>query len=161
MESLNRLPMSEDLVVLREILQRELETINAYERMLGRVAEPALRTIIDHITDEEREHVAEVYHLIMARDAKQRARDAEGARQLEAMAIPMGDVPVTGERQTAAAAAGLTVELLSPRVSPPVSPHISATAVDPTPPPAPIFPDGALSVGSLKKKKSGAGTDAG
>lgn len=165
MESLNRLPMSEDLVVLREILQRELETINAYERMLGRVAEPALRTIIDHITDEEREHVAEVYHLIMARDAKQRARDAEGVRQLEAMAIPTGDVPVTGERQTAAAAAGLTVDLLSPRMSPqassPVSPHVSASAVDPTPPPAPIFPDGALSVGSLKKKKSGAGTDAG
>ena len=39
--------MSEDLVVLREILQRELETINAYEKMLERVSDPALREIID------------------------------------------------------------------------------------------------------------------
>ena len=42
--------MSEDLVVLREILQRELETINAYEKMLERVSDPALREIIDHVT---------------------------------------------------------------------------------------------------------------
>ena len=60
--------MSEDLVVLREILQRELETINAYEKMLERVSDPALREIIDHVTDEEREHVSEMYQLIMDRD---------------------------------------------------------------------------------------------
>ena len=64
--------MSEDLVVLREILQRELETINAYERMLSRIADPNLRQIIEHVTDEEREHVAEMYELIMERDERQR-----------------------------------------------------------------------------------------
>ena len=69
--------MSEDLVVLREILQRELETINAYEKMLARISDPALREIIDHVTDEEREHVAEMYHLIMDRDPKQRERSAQ------------------------------------------------------------------------------------
>ena len=73
------MPMAEDLVVLREILQRELETINAYEKMLERVSDPELRTIIDHVTDEEREHVAEMYYLIMARDPKQQARSQHGA----------------------------------------------------------------------------------
>ena len=66
--------MAEDLVVLREILQRELETINAYEKMIDRVSDPALKQIIEHVTDEEREHVAEMYQLIMARDEKQQAR---------------------------------------------------------------------------------------
>ena len=74
--------MSEDLVVLREILQRELETINAYEKMLARISDPALREIIDHVTDEEREHVAEMYHLIMDRDPKQRERSAQSHAQL-------------------------------------------------------------------------------
>ena len=101
--------MSEDLVVLREILQRELETINAYEKMLERVSDPALREIIDHVTDEEREHVAEMYHLIMDRDPKQRLRSTESL-------APMS---------------------VSPR--------------DPVPPPPPVFPDGAWSVGALKR----------
>ena len=32
----------------------KLETINAYERMLSRIADPNLRQIIEHVTDEER-----------------------------------------------------------------------------------------------------------
>ena len=83
--------MSEDLVVLREILQRELETINAYEKMLERVSDPALREIIDHVTDEEREHVAEMYHLIMDRDPKQRLRSTESLAQLSRMSLITGD----------------------------------------------------------------------
>lgn len=137
--------MSEDLIVLREILQRELETINAYERMLARVSDPHLREIIDHVTDEEREHVSEMYQLIMERDPKQVARAKMSLEQLHpqaAQAAQAGGSAVV-EAQTAAAAAGLPGGLLSARPSTVLS--------DPTPPPPPIFPDGAWSVGSLKR----------
>lgn len=125
--------MSEDLRVLREILQRELETINAYERMLDRVGDPSLRKIIEHVTDEEREHVAEMYHLIVERDEQQRVRSEKGLQQLAGMAL------LSPEHQTAAAAAGLDPEAL-----------ISSSVRDDNPPPPPFFPDGAWSVGPMK-----------
>jgi len=125
--------MSEDLIVLREILQRELETINAYERMLERVGDPSLRQIIEHVTDEEREHVAEMYELIVERDEQQRLRSAKGRQQLTEMSL-LQPQPQP-QPQTAAAAAGLGAEVL-----------IS----DDTPPPPPFFPDGAWSVGPMK-----------
>lgn len=145
--------MAEDLIVLREILQRELETINAYERMLERVSDPLLREIIDHVTDEEREHVSEMYQLIMARDPKQEARARLGQEQLDKVthaaaspapaAAPSGTATGVGSL-TAAAAAGLSGSLLSGKPAAPAG-------ADPWPPPPPIFPDGAWSVGSLKK----------
>lgn len=135
--------MSEDLIVLREILQRELETINAYERMLARVSDPHLREIIDHVTDEEREHVSEMYQLIMERDPKQVARARMSLEQLHPQTAPAGPGSAVVEAQTAAAAAGLPGGLLSARPS--------TVLADPTPPPPPIFPDGAWSVGSLKR----------
>jgi rubrerythrin len=145
--------MAEDLVVLREILQRELETINAYEKMLERVSDPELRTIIDHVTDEEREHVAEMYYLIMARDPKQQARSQHGEDQLREMRLLAPLPGATGSEagkeavaaSTAAEAAGLAGPLLS-------AAQLSAAQSDPTPPPAPIFPEGAWSVGGLKRR---------
>jgi hypothetical protein len=140
--------MSEDLIVLREILQRELETINAYERMLERVSDPHLREIIDHVTDEEREHVSEMYQLIMERDPKQVARAKMSLEQLHPQVAQAGGSTAVVEAQTAAAAAGLPGGLLSVRPGP-AAPRTLAS--DPTPPPPPIFPEGAWSVGSLKR----------
>jgi len=139
--------MSEDLVVLREILQRELETINAYEKMLERVSDPALREIIDHVTDEEREHVAEMYHLIMDRDLKQQVRSSKGLAQLSQMALLHGSAATTaaGSERDAAAAAGLSGQLIEP---------LTTHGRDPVPPPPPVFPDGAWSVGALKRSSA-------
>jgi len=134
--------MSEDLVVLREILQRELETINAYEKMLERVSDPALREIIDHVTDEEREHVSEMYQLIMDRDPKQRARSVTSHEQLSAMSLLGSSATVAGSERDAATAAGLSGQLIAPT---------AALERDPVPPPPPVFPDGAWSVGALKR----------
>ena len=135
--------MSEDLVVLREILQRELETINAYEKMLARISDPALREIIDHVTDEEREHVAEMYHLIMDRDPKQRERSAQSHAQLVSMSLlqTAAETPA-GHEPNAAQATGLSDKLIAPT---------SPARRDPMPPPPPIFPDGGWSVGGLKR----------
>ncbi len=150
--------MAEDIVVLREILQRELETINAYEKMLERVGDPTLKQIIEHVTDEEREHVAEMYQLIMARDPKQLARSlkveqnpdylpsgGKVAPTVSALATdlvaPARPSPIGSLSPTAAAEAGLNGPLVVP------------VTVDPFPPPPPIFPDGAWSVGTLKRGK--------
>lgn len=141
--------MSEDLVVLREILQRELETINAYERMLSRITDPNLRQIIEHVTDEEREHVAEMYELIMERDERQRLRAADGRAQLAGMSL----VAATPTLETAAAVAGFGDKaLISGEHSGHAAPTPEILRSDPRPPPPPFFPDGAWSVGALKKR---------
>jgi rubrerythrin len=134
--------MSEDLLVLREILQRELETINAYERMLARIADDSLRQIILHVTDEEREHVAEMYHLIMERDPLQRARSERGQAQIAGMhaATPQK------EAQTAAAAAGLGADALISQADP--------VGFGKASPGEAVFPDGAWSVGSMKGRST-------
>ncbi|HRI48916.1 MAG TPA: hypothetical protein PLW65_01935 [Pseudomonadota bacterium] len=144
--------MAEDLVVLREILQRELETINAYEKMIDRVSDPALKQIIEHVTDEEREHVAEMYQLIMARDERQQARSLRSEQQLREMHLTGGAAPrataAASHAATAAAEAGLKDPLLVPSVPGALA---APAADDPFPPPPPIFPDGSWSVGWLKR----------
>ncbi len=141
--------MSEDLVVLREILQRELETINAYERMLTRITDAGLRQIIEHVTDEEREHVSEMYELIVERDPRQRERATQSRAQLASMAL-VSDAPGT---ETAAAAAGFGERtLIGAHGSVGSAPLPEILQRDPTPPPPPLFPDGAWSVGGLKKR---------
>lgn len=123
--------------------------------MLDRVSDPALREIIDHVTDEEREHVTEMYELILKRDPKQAGRAEIGQRQIETMlhaSAPMAEV------QTAATAAGLSSPLVSGRGSASLTgagagtrtATVIAAGADPNPSPPPIFPDGAWSVGSLK-----------
>ena len=145
--------MSEDLVVLREILQRELETINAYERMLTRISDPSLRQIIEHVTDEEREHVSEMYELILERDERQRARALEGRAQLAGMSLLPAASGADHGAETAAAAAGLGAQtLVNPQtpLGPAPTPEILQT--DPIPPPPPLFPDGAWSVGGMTRR---------
>ena len=110
------------------------------------------------VTDEEREHVAEMYHLIMDRDPKQRLRSTESLAQLSRMSLITGDgaATVAGTERDAAAAAGLSDQLIAPMsVSPrdPVPPPVPPPPVPPppVPPPPPVFPDGAWSVGALKR----------
>ncbi|HNN96388.1 MAG TPA: ferritin-like domain-containing protein [Pseudomonadota bacterium] len=147
--------MSEDLVVLREILQRELETINAYERMLSRIADPNLRQIIEHVTDEEREHVAEMYELIMERDERQRLRAADGRAQLAGMSLVSAH-PSHPSQETAASVAGLGDKALISGEHPgQATPTPEILRSDPRPPPPPLFPDGAWSVGGLKRQPIG------
>jgi len=133
--------MSEDLLVLREILQRELETINAYERMLERVEDPSLRQVIEHVTDEEREHVSEMYYLIMERDPRQAIRSEQGRSQLAGMAL------LSSANQTAAASAGLGADVLISNANRGTTETITGERLPVSPP---IFPDGAWSVGPLK-----------
>jgi hypothetical protein len=64
----------EDVVLLRDILVRELDTINFYKGLPSRARRPDVAAFIAHITDEEKEHVAEAMNFINKLDAAQAAR---------------------------------------------------------------------------------------
>jgi len=68
-----------DLVLLREILARELETINVYQSLLAQANSADVNEFISHIMDEEKEHVAEAMELINQIDPRQALRFGSGA----------------------------------------------------------------------------------
>jgi hypothetical protein len=63
--------VTRDLLVLRTTLARELDTINEYERMMHDAGSPEVRTLLAHLRDEEKEHVAECMQYIRRLDAVQ------------------------------------------------------------------------------------------
>ncbi|MCS6915649.1 MAG: hypothetical protein RMK29_12640 [Myxococcales bacterium] len=128
--------MPGDVAILRDILQRELETINVYEALMERLADPRLRQIVAHITNEEREHVAEIYELILEQDAIQRATSQRGRQYLED-ALAASPTPAAGATPTA--------KQDQPAMSP-------GRALDLTPPPPPVFPQSGWSVGPLRQR---------
>ena len=58
---------------LRVVMARELETINQYEQFADATADPALQTLFQHLADEEKEHVMEVFEVLLQRDPAQAA----------------------------------------------------------------------------------------
>ncbi|MEN3331787.1 MAG: hypothetical protein V7641_1152 [Blastocatellia bacterium] len=63
----------DDLLLVRDVLARELETINSYLRLLRSAKTERVRAFLAHITDEEKEHVAEALEIIKALDPVQAA----------------------------------------------------------------------------------------
>ncbi|HEU4387275.1 MAG TPA: hypothetical protein VFV34_05725 [Blastocatellia bacterium] len=61
----------DDLILVREVLAREIETINTYQTQLARARDESVRAFLAHITDEEKEHVAEAVELIRSMDPVQ------------------------------------------------------------------------------------------
>lgn len=61
----------QDQFILREFIQREIETINAYVLMLDKASEESLKRLIAHAILEEKEHVAEGMQLLGRIDAMQ------------------------------------------------------------------------------------------
>jgi rubrerythrin len=91
-----------DVVLLREILARELETINVYQSLLSRTNNPAVVEFIVHVMDEEKEHVAEAMEFINKLDPRQASRFGAGAHWRNGGGFPIetetveDDVPSTG-----------------------------------------------------------------
>ncbi|MEW6208296.1 MAG: ferritin-like domain-containing protein [Acidobacteriota bacterium] len=69
----------DDLIILREILARELETINVYQNLAARTENAEVAAFINHIAEEEKEHVAEAMEFINQMDASQASRFGAGA----------------------------------------------------------------------------------
>jgi hypothetical protein len=85
-----------DLHVVRQFLQREIETINAYQRMLVDVSSEDVKRMLAHAIYEEKEHVAEGMQLLRRLDPMQDqamnedhsdhfAEEGPGARALAAL----------------------------------------------------------------------------
>lgn len=59
----------EDLI--RELLVRELETVNVYTEMVARAQTPAVRELLTEITRQEKHHIAEAMDMLARVDAGQ------------------------------------------------------------------------------------------
>lgn len=69
--------LEEVLILLREDLIGELQAINQYQAHIDRIDHPEIKGLLEHIRDDEKEHVAEITHAIARIDAIQRDKFAE------------------------------------------------------------------------------------
>ncbi|WNG57493.1 ferritin [Archangium gephyra] len=69
--------LSTDVALVRQVLARELETINEYEAHARAASTPELRDFFLHLAAEEKEHVAEAVHMLRLLDVGQEAHFAK------------------------------------------------------------------------------------
>ncbi|NWF77044.1 MAG: hypothetical protein HXY36_00330 [Chloroflexi bacterium] len=66
-----QLAMQDDLVMLREDLISELQAINQYESHIFNLENEEAVNTLEHIVEEEKEHIAELLRLIQNLDLAQ------------------------------------------------------------------------------------------
>ena len=69
--------LEEVLIWLREDLMGELQAINQYQAHIDNIDDVEVKELLSHIRDDEKEHVAEITHLIARIDDIQRQKFAE------------------------------------------------------------------------------------
>lgn len=114
----------ETLARLRDVMARELETISMYETYAEAETDPQMKTLFQHLADEEKEHVTECYEALLNRDAAQKKWAESGSH---AQAIREGHFGAA-EASAPPRIAVPTVGVPAP-VARPVAP-----VIDPTPP---------------------------
>ena len=70
-EAEERIVIEDDLEMLREDLIGELQAINQYQQHILSLENEEAVTMLEHIVDEEKEHVAELLALIQELDPAQ------------------------------------------------------------------------------------------
>ena len=68
----------ETLRRLRDVMARELETVSQYEAHAAAETDPEARALFQHLADEEKEHVSEVYEALLNKDAVQQRWASSG-----------------------------------------------------------------------------------
>ena len=63
-----------ELEMLREDLVGELQAINQYQQHIDSIYDEDARHVLEHIRDDEKEHVAELMKIIQRLDATQKAK---------------------------------------------------------------------------------------
>lgn len=76
-ESVKDSGLEQVLIWLREDLVGELEAINQYQAHIDKIDNEEVRELLEHIRDDEKEHVAEITHLLARIDVIQREKFAE------------------------------------------------------------------------------------
>jgi len=64
----------DDVQLLREDLMGELKAINDYQKHIGALKSDEAKRVLEHIRDDEKEHVAELMKLIRQMDETQEAK---------------------------------------------------------------------------------------
>lgn len=85
---------SQDLAVVRKALVRELETLNHYQELHDQASDAAVRQLMLHLMNEEKEHVAELTVMLRALDP---AQDGVFAAE-HSKAIAQGDLQALATR---------------------------------------------------------------
>lgn len=83
----------DDLLLVRDVLARELETINSYLRLLRAAKSERVRAFLAHVTDEEKEHVAEALEIIKELDPVQAALLEHGSHAARSSGPPAARQP--------------------------------------------------------------------
>lgn len=123
----------QDQFILREFIQREIETINAYVLMLDKAGDQSLRRLIAHAILEEKEHVAEGMQLLGRIDAMQGralaedhlphlADDGPGARALAEIEADGGTAAQVASPSVPDASSSAAVTGMNPAPARPASP---------------------------------------
>jgi hypothetical protein len=111
--------LSHDLGLLRAVLARELVTITHYRSLAGRADVGQVREFLEHITEEEKLHVADILQAIARLDADQALlleagfapdHPPGGVSELRFDEGPVSE-PIRHPRETSADAAGRGSEL--------------------------------------------------
>jgi rubrerythrin len=76
-ESVKDTGLEQVIIWLREDLIGELEAINQYQTHIDKIDNEEVRGLLEHIRDDEKEHVAEITHLLARIDVIQREKFAE------------------------------------------------------------------------------------
>ncbi|MCD4786184.1 MAG: hypothetical protein K8T10_20370 [Candidatus Eremiobacteraeota bacterium] len=63
--------LTRNLEIVRDLMSRELETVNIYNRRIKEVENDELKRMISHIRDEKKDHIAVYYTYLMLHDEKQ------------------------------------------------------------------------------------------
>ena len=66
--------LEDDVQLLREDLMGELKAINDYQKHIGVLKSDEAKHVLEHIRDDEKEHVAELTKLIRQMDEVQEAK---------------------------------------------------------------------------------------
>ena len=72
-----------DLEMLREDLIGELQAINQYQEHIDSFGDEEARSVLEHIRDDEKEHVAELIKLIQRLDPTQAEKFRKGGYSFE------------------------------------------------------------------------------
>lgn len=75
-ESVDGSGLEQVLIWLREDLVGELQAINQYQAHIDKIDNAEIRGLLEHIRDDEKEHVAEITHAISRIDIIQREKFA-------------------------------------------------------------------------------------
>lgn len=76
-ESVKDTGLEQVIIWLREDLIGELEAINQYQAHIDKIDNEEVRELLEHIRNDEKEHVAEITHLLARIDVIQREKFAE------------------------------------------------------------------------------------